>query len=166
MADGFDIKARFSVGQDGLSVRLQELENRLGKIGRTKTTTTVGVNSTGAEQGFGRVSRGAKEADANIKQVRLSTIAFGSALGMLGTQGIYMAFNAIRSAVATGIDVMKLHQAEQAQTVQALKSTRDASGLTALAIIPCIILTRAERAARRAGADAVPDEALAEAVAA
>ena len=41
-----------------------------------------------------------------------------------------------------------------------------ATGLTALAIIPCIILTRAERAARRAGADAVPDEALAEAVAA
>jgi MFS family permease len=42
-----------------------------------------------------------------------------------------------------------------------------AIGLTALAIIPCIILVRSERAARRAhAAAAVPDEALAEAMAA
>ena len=43
-----------------------------------------------------------------------------------------------------------------------------AAGLTALAIIPCVILVRAERAARRAQADAaeVPDETLAEAMAA
>jgi EmrB/QacA subfamily drug resistance transporter len=42
-----------------------------------------------------------------------------------------------------------------------------AVGLTALAIIPCIVLMRAERAARRAaGATKVPDETLAEAVAA
>ena len=43
-----------------------------------------------------------------------------------------------------------------------------AAGLTALAIIPCVILVRAERAARRAHADApeVPEEALAEALAA
>jgi MFS family permease len=42
-----------------------------------------------------------------------------------------------------------------------------ATGLTAVAIIPCIIMTRAERAARRAhAAAAVPDEALAEALAA
>jgi MFS family permease len=43
-----------------------------------------------------------------------------------------------------------------------------AIGLTALAIIPCIILVRAERAAKRAHAAAaeVPDEALAEALAA
>jgi hypothetical protein len=43
-----------------------------------------------------------------------------------------------------------------------------ATGITALAIIPCVILTRAERAARRAGDDVgEPDEAtMAEAVAA
>jgi hypothetical protein len=43
-----------------------------------------------------------------------------------------------------------------------------AAGLTALAIIPCVILVRAEHAARRAHAAAakVPDEALAEAMAA
>ncbi len=45
-----------------------------------------------------------------------------------------------------------------------------AAGLTALAIIPCVILVRAERAARHAQADAdaakVPEETLAEAVAA
>jgi EmrB/QacA subfamily drug resistance transporter len=41
-----------------------------------------------------------------------------------------------------------------------------AAGLTALAIVPCIILTRAERAARRGGEQDVPDEARAEAVAA
>jgi EmrB/QacA subfamily drug resistance transporter len=40
-----------------------------------------------------------------------------------------------------------------------------AAALTALAIIPCIVLTRAERAARRTGADTAP-EVLAEAVAA
>jgi EmrB/QacA subfamily drug resistance transporter len=41
------------------------------------------------------------------------------------------------------------------------------AGLTALAIVPCIILVRAERAARRAGAeDDVPPGAVAEAVAA
>jgi EmrB/QacA subfamily drug resistance transporter len=41
------------------------------------------------------------------------------------------------------------------------------AGLTALAIIPCIILVRAERAARQAhAADGVPPEAVAEAVAA
>ena len=41
------------------------------------------------------------------------------------------------------------------------------AALTALAIIPCIILVRAERAARRAGAeDEVPPGAVAEAVAA
>ena len=40
--------------------------------------------------------------------------------------------------------------------------------LTALAIVPCIVLVRAERAARRAQAAAVemPEEALAEALAA
>ena len=41
-----------------------------------------------------------------------------------------------------------------------------AAGLTALAIIPSLILVRAERAARRGGAPDVPDEVLAEAVAA
>ena len=42
-----------------------------------------------------------------------------------------------------------------------------ARGLTALAIIPCVILVRAERAARRALAvTQVPEDALAEAVAA
>src|SRR6202012_3688284 len=43
-----------------------------------------------------------------------------------------------------------------------------ATGLTALAIIPCIILVRSERAAKRAQAEAleVPQEALAEAMAA
>jgi EmrB/QacA subfamily drug resistance transporter len=42
-----------------------------------------------------------------------------------------------------------------------------AVGLTALAIIPCIVLMRAERAARRAaGSTTVPDDTLAEAVAA
>ncbi|HEY2320185.1 MAG TPA: DHA2 family efflux MFS transporter permease subunit [Solirubrobacteraceae bacterium] len=43
-----------------------------------------------------------------------------------------------------------------------------AAGLTAVAIIPCIVLVRAERAAKRAHAAAaqVPDEALAEALAA
>ncbi len=40
------------------------------------------------------------------------------------------------------------------------------TGITALAIIPCLVLLRAERAARRAGAtEEVPAEALAEAVA-
>jgi EmrB/QacA subfamily drug resistance transporter len=42
-----------------------------------------------------------------------------------------------------------------------------AAGLTALAIVPCVILTRAERAARRArAADGPPADAMAEAVAA
>ncbi|MFL5860969.1 MAG: MFS transporter, partial [Solirubrobacteraceae bacterium] len=43
-----------------------------------------------------------------------------------------------------------------------------AAGLTALAIVPCIVLVRAERAARRAQAAAVemPEDALAEALAA
>jgi EmrB/QacA subfamily drug resistance transporter len=42
-----------------------------------------------------------------------------------------------------------------------------AAGLTALAIVPCVILTRAERAARRAhGAGGPPADAMAEAVAA
>jgi EmrB/QacA subfamily drug resistance transporter len=42
-----------------------------------------------------------------------------------------------------------------------------AAGLTAVAIIPCIVLTRAERAARHAAVvNEVPEEALAEAVAA
>jgi EmrB/QacA subfamily drug resistance transporter len=41
-----------------------------------------------------------------------------------------------------------------------------AAGLTALAIIPSLILVRAERAARRGGTPDVPDEVLAEAVAA
>jgi EmrB/QacA subfamily drug resistance transporter len=43
-----------------------------------------------------------------------------------------------------------------------------AAGLTALAIVPCIILTRAERAARRArsGGGSPPEDAVAEAVAA
>ncbi|MGI8714453.1 MAG: MDR family MFS transporter [Solirubrobacteraceae bacterium] len=41
-----------------------------------------------------------------------------------------------------------------------------AAGLSALAIIPCIVLLRSERAARRQRADAVPEETLAEAVAA
>jgi EmrB/QacA subfamily drug resistance transporter len=41
-----------------------------------------------------------------------------------------------------------------------------AAGLTALAIVPCIILTRAERAARRAHAAGPPEDAMAEAVAA
>jgi EmrB/QacA subfamily drug resistance transporter len=41
-----------------------------------------------------------------------------------------------------------------------------AAGLTALAIIPSLILVRAERAARRGGAPDVPDEVLVEAVAA
>ncbi len=42
-----------------------------------------------------------------------------------------------------------------------------AAGLTALAIIPCVILVRSERAARRAHAAAqVPEDALAEAMAA
>jgi len=38
--------------------------------------------------------------------------------------------------------------------------------LSALAIVPCIVLLRAERAARRAGIAAAADKALAEAVAA
>jgi EmrB/QacA subfamily drug resistance transporter len=41
-----------------------------------------------------------------------------------------------------------------------------AAGLTALAIVPCIVLTRAERAARRARAAGPPADAMAEAVAA
>jgi MFS family permease len=41
-----------------------------------------------------------------------------------------------------------------------------ATGLTALAIVPCVVLTRAERAARRARATAAPEDAMAEAVAA
>jgi uncharacterized protein YjeT (DUF2065 family) len=43
-----------------------------------------------------------------------------------------------------------------------------AAGLTAVAIIPCIVLVRAERAAKRAHAAQaeVPEEALAEAMAA
>ena len=41
------------------------------------------------------------------------------------------------------------------------------AGLTALAIVPCIILLRAERAARAAkGAEGPPEEAMAEAIAA
>jgi hypothetical protein len=38
------------------------------------------------------------------------------------------------------------------------------AGLTALAIIPCIVLFRAERAARHSSEDEVPPEAVAEAV--
>ncbi len=41
-----------------------------------------------------------------------------------------------------------------------------AAGLTALAIVPCIVLMRAERAARRARAQGPPADAMAEAVAA
>jgi EmrB/QacA subfamily drug resistance transporter len=41
-----------------------------------------------------------------------------------------------------------------------------AAGLSALAIIPCVVLMRAERSARREPASAVPDEAMAEALAA
>jgi MFS family permease len=62
---------------------------------------------------------------------------------------------------------------EHAHTVSAAAASYGtafwvAVGLTALAIIPCVVLTRAERAARRAGAAGsdLPDETLAEAVAA